>query len=135
MYSNFLFSVSSFLTIFLFSTEAKGRVFTRVLDPEDSKLFFEISRYYYTEESTRYLASILLPINPYEFVNDKLSKQRIVSWTDVAWNVILKWHLRQKFNDESRRSTTLLSAMEKSNPDAAKLFRSTLVSGKILFLC
>ena len=91
-------------------------------------LFKEIARYYYTEESTRFLANRLLKTYDNTFVERSLEGG--VDWSEIAREVLTLWQGRNRPN-----STILLLAMKKSNQKAANVFREALMKGEYtLFL-
>ena len=119
----------------------------------ESPLIEEISKHYYTEESTRYLANVLLKNDDWRFIvreNKKLYFERMkysnmagieklyskeyADWSRMAHKVIKKWVKTSVLAIGSTRpnSLTLLNAMEKSNKKAADFFRKALTCGKCL---
>ena len=92
-------------------------------------LLQKISKHYYTEEATRYLANLLLADDDYSYVKQKLG-QRKMTWSNIAELVMFEWKNRVS----QPNSLTLLCAMEKSNKDAADFFRKTLDPGEYPFL-
>ena len=95
------------------------------------RLLGEISRHYYTEESTRQLACGLLNNDGYDFIETHLDKNPSVNWIYTALRVMLEWYDTRRNEDK----TILLNAMEKSNFKAANFFRKALMCGRcLLFL-
>ena len=95
---------------------------------KEEKLFQAISTHYFTEESTKYLANVLLKNDDWEFIaqtDEKSIRLGDPVWTRVAYFIILKW---AKTNGLER--ITLLRAMEKTNAPAANFFRMVLTSGE-----
>ena len=97
---------------------------------ENLNLIYAIAIHYYTEESTRYLASILLNEKDDLFIAKKLSECTAPNckWSNLAIEVIwgwTDWNLRAN-------SITLLNAMERSNKEAADFFQDVLTNGRYL---
>ena len=89
---------------------------------ENEDLHSTIGEHYYTEESTRYLASILLNEKDDLFFAKELSQRTFpqIKWSNLATGVIhewIDWNVRVNSN-------TLLNAMERSNKEAADFFRT-----------
>ena len=95
-------------------------------------LLKEISRHFYTEESARYLANVLLKNEDLSFVNDLWYETRqksfFVEWSYITFEVIKKWATMN-----TPGSLTLLRAMERSNKDAAEYFQEALTCGEFSF--
>ena len=125
-----------FANIFFFAILSDEKFFPghagRILGPVgNTKLFLSISRYYYTEESTRHLANLLLKSDDDRFIQHEVPYLKVledkVNWTETAWKVLMKWSETNK-----PHSITLLCAMEKSNENAAGVFRGFLTNREFL---
>ena len=96
-------------------------------------LLREISTHYYTEESARHLANLLLRNDDYKFFLRKVPRMTLawkredVEWSNFTLDVIEEWAKRRRPN-----SITLLRAMERSNKKAAKFFQKALTCGEFL---
>ena len=96
-------------------------------------LLKEISTHYYTEESARHLANLLLKNDDYKFFLRKVPRMTLawkredVEWSNFTLDVIEEWAKRRRPN-----SITLLRAMERSNKKAAKFFWKALTCGEFL---
>ena len=113
--------------VFYFPSGTKGRD----LIGEDA-LLQEIAKHYYKEESTRYLACILLTnevMDDNTFLRIHINQEK-VNWTQIALEVLNEWAQTSLYFSDSR---VLLDAMERSNDDAARYFREALICGKDLF--
>ena len=98
----------------------------------EDALLQEIAKHYYKEESTRYLACILLTnevMDDNTFLRIHINRDR-VNWTQIALEVLNEWAQSSLDFSDSR---ILLDAMERSNDDAARYFREALICGKDLF--
>ena len=68
-------------------------------------MFKKIAEYYYTEESTRYLANLLLKNEDVSVVNDKIRKGHYPIWTEIAEEVLVDWGC----NELSRKQLNVTS--------------------------
>ena len=89
------------------------------------RLIEEISKHYYTEESSRYLAVALLKNDDIRFVENEISEMYPVDWSNVAQNVMKEWAIWTTPN-----SITLLRAIQKTNEKAARIFQQALSRGE-----
>ena len=95
----------------------------------ERELFREISKHYVTEESTTYLANILLKNDDCTFIDNEQFRLGLSSdWSKVAYGVIFRWA-----DTSGLDRTQLLRAMEKSNVEAAKFFSTVVTFGQ--FFC
>ena len=98
---------------------------------EEHILLFQISRQYQTKDSTRRLAQ-KLPNYDYDYIVSKINDatRENVDWRLMAYDVLMEW---VEYSTTEARSLDLLSALQETNPVAARSFGEALTCGKDLY--